>query len=209
MRPRAETSSHNAVSCYVTEQTSLYKSALCAPFVIEPRRTEMLEPASDEIHIPCPAHSDRRLGTTEPALIVELMVLITFHLRTDPVTVGHIHSCLQRHVPHKRGTHPGCVLKPYILKSHILNRTVERTLHIEKCLNGRNHCVCDSLSGIRIVIQLSGADVVIPFSRSVEKLFGIGEIECRIMSVGSNHRTRPRMLKLYAALRIMEPYSWT
>ena len=43
-----------------------------------------------------------------------------------------------------------------------------------------------------------------PLPRTVEQSLGIGQIERRIASVGCYHRARPRVLKLNAALRVME-----
>ena len=67
--------------------------------VVETGAAEMLETALVEVDVLSVAQFNSGVSTTEPALIVELVVVGTVNLRAELVGFSEIHACLQGDVP--------------------------------------------------------------------------------------------------------------
>ena len=184
-------------------------SSIGGPFIINACRAQMLETALLEINIPGSLDYDCRCRTAQPTLIIQLMIVLTNHGRTDFISVCHVHTCLKRNMTLQRGTHPGGILESNIVKTDVLYRTVYRSFHPYQRFDAGNYGFAYLLSFPRIIIYFTAFNVVIPLAGFIQQFHGIGQIESRVVTILGHHRTRPRVLELDTAFRMMETHGGT
>ena len=89
----------------------------------------------------------------------------------------------------------------------IANRTFGTTDDVNQRFHNGYNGLADGFALTWHIIELVGADVVIPLARFVEELFGIGEVERRgVTSIGCHWRG-PGVFELNLRLGVVEGHS--
>ena len=88
----------------------------------------------------------------------------------------------------------------------IANGSFSTANDIDQRFQNRHNGLADGFTLTRHIVELVGADVVIPFARFVEELFGISEVERRGVTRVGRHRRGPGMFELNLRLGIVETH---
>ena len=110
------------------------------------------------------------------------MIVRTVDLRTELIGFGQIHASLQGYVPLLRGTHPSGMAEGHPLDGDIPDGMFGSADDFCQCFQNGNDSFLDGLTLSWHIVKLVFTDVVIPFARFVEQLFGIGQVEGRGMT---------------------------
>ncbi len=166
----------------------------------------MFKSATFEIDVFCIAQLHSSSGTSQPPLIVELVVVWAVNLWAQLIGLRQIHACLQGNMSFLAGTHPCSMAECHALDGDIPDGTFCTSDEFYQCFQYRHNSFSDGLIRSRHIIELMFADVVIPFAGFVQQFFCVGQIEGRRMARIGSHRRRPRVFELNLCLGIVEPH---
>ena len=116
-----------AVHGNVGERAVADCSAFAMGNVVNTAATQMLKAATVEVDVFRIAQLYGSIGTTEPSLVVELVVVGTVNLWAQLVSLGQVHACLQGHVTFLGRTHPCGVAEGDTLDGDVAHRTLGST----------------------------------------------------------------------------------
>ena len=156
--------------------------------IIQTRAAKVLKAAAVEATIFCVTQFHGSIGTSQPSLVVQFMIVGTVNLRTQFIGLHQIHACLQGHMSFLRGTHPCGMREPDAFHRDIAYRMLGSSDEFHQGFQHRHYRLVDVLACPRHVIHFVLANVVIPFSRFIQQFLGIGHIERRGMFRVRRHR---------------------
>ena len=171
---------YKAVHGNVVELAVAYFSTFTSYYIVETRASEVLEMTPFKTDVLCMSDFYSRIGTTQPTLIVKLVVILAVNLRTQLIGLRQVHACLQGDVAFFRRAHPRSMTEGYTFYGDVAHRMICCADHLDKGLKNGISSKQDfhrSLLFTRIIIQFVLSDVMIPLSRTVEQRFGIGHIK--------------------------------
>ena len=174
-----ERAAHVTVHGDIAERATADAATLAAGDIIEPRSAEMTEGASFETDILTPADFNSGIGTSQPSLVVELVVVRTVYLRTKLVGLRQIHTCLKGHMTLHRRTHPCGVRERHTFYIYITHGALSRSDAFHQCLHNRDNSLLRLRPFVLAghIIEFVLTNVVIPLTRLVEQYLRIGEVE--------------------------------
>ena len=141
----------------------------------------MFETATIEVDVLGISDLNSSISTTQPTLIVELVVVLAVFLWTEFIGLGQKHASLQGYMPFLCRPPPRGVAEGDTFDCDVAYRMICCADYLNK---GFKHGI-DGSESLPIccfmvtcqIIELLSAEIIIPFSRLVEQFFGIGEIE--------------------------------
>ena len=129
-----ETAHHKAVHGNIGERTVCHGSAVTSLYVIQSRAAEVLEATLFKTDILRMSDFYSRIGTSQPALIVEFVVVGSVNLRAKLVGLNEIHASLQRDMTFFRRSHPRGMAERDTFYGDVAHRMICCANHLDKRL---------------------------------------------------------------------------
>ena len=99
----------------------------------------MLKAAAVEVAVLGMAQLHSGVGTSQPALVVELMIVDTVYLRAQLIGLQEVHACLQGYVSLLAWAHPRGMAEGDALERNVAYRSVGSAHKLYQCLDDGHH----------------------------------------------------------------------